>query len=125
MQIALSEKFNAVGADTVMPDLAGYNMFRVLSQNPSYKNTPIIIKCDLGMMRKPAQSKGVKTQRKTSLFRAGFCISRTVLRNAISELEQEITANTEESFADTYFVKGGGLKKTLLENLAKFIAEKS
>ena len=75
-------------------------------------------------MRKPAQSKGVKTQRKTSLFRAGFCISRTVLRNAISELEQEITANTEESFADTYFVKGGGLKKTLLENLAKFIAEK-
>ena len=40
------------------------------------------------------------------------------------KLEQEITANTKESRADTYRVKGGNLKKKLLKNLAKFISEK-
>ena len=86
MQIALSENFDAVVADAVMPNLTGHDLCRILSQNPSYKNTPFII---------------------------------------LSGLEQEILANTEESCADIYLVKGGDLKETLLENLARFIAEKS
>jgi len=86
MQIALSEKFDAVVADAIMPNLTGHDLCRILSQNPHYKNTPLII---------------------------------------LSGLEQEISANVEESCADTYLVKGGDLKETLLENLARFIAEKS
>ena len=86
MQTALSEKFDAIVADAVMPNLTGHDLCRILSQNPNYKNTPLII---------------------------------------LSGLEQEILADTQESCADTYLVKGGDLKETLLENLARFIAEKT
>jgi len=86
MQIAMTEQFDAVVADAVMPNLTGHDLCRILSQNPNYKNTPLII---------------------------------------LSGLEQEISANVEEGCADTYLVKGGDLKDTLLENLARFIAEKT
>ena len=86
MQIALSESFDAVVADAVMPNLTGHDLCRILSQNPNYKNTPLII---------------------------------------LSGLEQEISANVAEGCADTYLVKGGDLKETLLDNLARFIAEKT
>ena len=86
MQIALSDNFDAVVADAMMPNLTGHDLCRILSQNPNYKSVPMII---------------------------------------LSGLEQEISANIEESCADTYLVKGGDLKETLLENLAKFVTQKT
>lgn len=45
MQFALSagSNFDAVVADAVMPNLTGYDLCRMLKQNPQYKNVPLII----------------------------------------------------------------------------------
>lgn len=43
MKIALENKFDAIIADAVMPNLTGFDLCRVLRQNPHYQNIPIII----------------------------------------------------------------------------------
>lgn len=43
MQIALSETFDAVVADAVMPNMTGHDLCRMLRQNPDYKDIPLII----------------------------------------------------------------------------------
>jgi two-component system, chemotaxis family, sensor kinase CheA len=43
MKIALGEKFDAVIADAVMPNLTGHDLCRMLRQNSNYKTTPLII----------------------------------------------------------------------------------
>jgi len=43
MKIALAEKFDAVVADAMMPNLTGHDLCRMLRQNFDYKNTPLII----------------------------------------------------------------------------------
>ena len=43
MKIALAENFDAVIADAVMPNLSGYDLCRMLRQNPNYENVPLII----------------------------------------------------------------------------------
>ena len=43
MQIALSEKFDAVVADAVMPNMTGHDLCRMLRQNLDYKNVSLII----------------------------------------------------------------------------------
>lgn len=85
MKIALSENFNAVVTDAVMPNLSGHDLCRILRQNPNFKDVPLII---------------------------------------LSGLEQEISTNIERDCADFYLVKGANLKQELMEQLAKFIAEK-
>lgn len=86
MKIALSETFDAVVADAVMPNLTGHDLCRMLRQNPDFKKTPLII---------------------------------------LSGLEQEISANVEQSCADVYLVKGTNLKEELINHLARSIAEKT
>jgi len=43
MKIALSETFDAVVADAVMPNLTGHDLCRMLRQNSIYKTAPLII----------------------------------------------------------------------------------
>lgn len=43
MTAALAEQFDAVIADAVMPNLTGYDLCRILKQNPQYKNVPMVI----------------------------------------------------------------------------------
>ncbi|HLM00142.1 MAG TPA: response regulator [Pyrinomonadaceae bacterium] len=43
MQAALSGDFDLVVADAVMPHLTGYDLCRMLKQNPKYKNVPLVI----------------------------------------------------------------------------------
>lgn len=43
MQIALEKMFDAVVADAVMPNLTGFDLCRILKENPNYQNTPFII----------------------------------------------------------------------------------
>ncbi len=43
MNLAFSADFDAVVADAVMPHLTGYDLCRMLKQNPKYKNVPLII----------------------------------------------------------------------------------
>jgi DNA-binding response OmpR family regulator len=43
MKIALAEKFDAVLADAVMPNLTGHDLCRILRQNPDFKKIPLII----------------------------------------------------------------------------------
>jgi CheY-like chemotaxis protein len=43
MKIALSERFDAVVADAVMPNMTGHDLCRMLRQNPDFKNAPLII----------------------------------------------------------------------------------
>lgn len=43
MKIALSEKFDAVVADALMPNLTGHDLCRILRQNPNFKDVPLII----------------------------------------------------------------------------------
>ena len=43
MKIALSETFDAVVADAVMPNLTGHDLCRMLRQNSTYKTAPLII----------------------------------------------------------------------------------
>jgi len=43
MQIALTELFDAIVADAVMPNLTGHDLCRMLRQNSDYKSIPLII----------------------------------------------------------------------------------
>lgn len=47
MQTAMSSvgggAFDAIIADAVMPNLTGYDLCRMLRQNPTYKNVPLVI----------------------------------------------------------------------------------
>lgn len=43
MQIALAGSFDIIVADAVMPNLTGYDLCRILKQNPQYKNVPVVI----------------------------------------------------------------------------------
>jgi CheY-like chemotaxis protein len=43
MQLALSADFDVIVADAVMPNLTGYDLCRMLKQNPKYKNVPLVI----------------------------------------------------------------------------------
>lgn len=43
METALSEKFDVVLADAVMPNLTGHDLCRMLRQNPDFKTVPLII----------------------------------------------------------------------------------
>ncbi len=43
LKIALSEKFDAVVADAVMPNLTGQDLCRMLRQNPAFTDAPLII----------------------------------------------------------------------------------
>lgn len=43
MKIAMETQVHAVIADAMMPNLSGYDLCRILRQNPLYQKTPIII----------------------------------------------------------------------------------
>jgi len=43
MKIALSEKFDVVVADAMMPNMTGHDLCRMLRQNPDFKTVPLII----------------------------------------------------------------------------------
>lgn len=43
MQIALTSEFDAIVADAVMPNMTGFDLCRMIRQNPSKKNTPFVI----------------------------------------------------------------------------------
>lgn len=43
MQLAMSEQFDAIIADAVMPNLSGYDLCRILRQNPNYEKVPLVI----------------------------------------------------------------------------------
>lgn len=43
MKLALENHVQAVISDAVMPNLSGYDLCRVLRQNPSYQDTPFIL----------------------------------------------------------------------------------
>ena len=43
MQITLTENFDAVVTDAVMPNLTGHDLCRILRQNPNFKDVPLII----------------------------------------------------------------------------------
>ncbi len=43
MKLALSETFDAVIADAVMPNMTGHDLCRMLRQNSDFKNAPLII----------------------------------------------------------------------------------
>lgn len=43
MQLALANKIDAVVADAMMPNLTGFDLCRILSQNPQFANVPTII----------------------------------------------------------------------------------
>lgn len=43
MKLAFAQRFDAVVADAVMPNLTGHDLCRMLRQNPDYQNTPLII----------------------------------------------------------------------------------
>ena len=43
MKLAMENDIQAVISDAVMPNLSGYDLCRVLRQNPSYQDTPFIL----------------------------------------------------------------------------------
>ena len=43
LKVALAERFDAVVADAVMPNMTGHDLCRMLRQNPNYKNAALII----------------------------------------------------------------------------------
>lgn len=43
MKIALENQVQAVISDAVMPNLSGYDLCRILRQNPNYQNVPFIL----------------------------------------------------------------------------------
>ena len=43
LKAASETKFDVVVADAMMPNLTGYDLFRILRQNPTYQNTPLIL----------------------------------------------------------------------------------
>lgn len=43
LNFTLENEFDAVVADAIMPNLSGYDLCRMLRQNPQFKNTPFIL----------------------------------------------------------------------------------
>ena len=43
MELALNNDINVVVTDAIMPNLTGYDLCRILRQNPDKKNIPLII----------------------------------------------------------------------------------
>lgn len=43
LQFALATEFDAVVADAIMPNMSGYDLFRMLRQNPQYSKKPFIL----------------------------------------------------------------------------------
>lgn len=43
LKLALENKFEAVVADAIMPNMSGYDLCRMLRQNPQYKDKPLIL----------------------------------------------------------------------------------
>ena len=43
MKAATENTFDAVVADALMPNLTGFDLFRILRQNPVYRNIPMIL----------------------------------------------------------------------------------
>lgn len=43
MKLAISNQIDAVVADAMMPNLTGYDLCRILRQNPVFKNIPFVI----------------------------------------------------------------------------------
>jgi CheY-like chemotaxis protein len=43
MKLALESPFDAVVSDALMPNLSGFDLCRILRQNPNYKEIPFII----------------------------------------------------------------------------------
>lgn len=43
MQIAFQNEFDAIVADALMPNMTGFDLCRMIRQNPDKKNTPFII----------------------------------------------------------------------------------
>jgi CheY-like chemotaxis protein len=43
LQIALENTFDAVVADAIMPNMSGYDLCRMLRQNPQYQSKPFIL----------------------------------------------------------------------------------
>lgn len=43
MKFALADEFSAVVADAMMPNLSGYDLCRILRQNPETKKIPFVI----------------------------------------------------------------------------------
>ena len=43
MQIALEHELQAIVTDAIMPNLTGYDLCRILRENPVYQNIPFII----------------------------------------------------------------------------------
>lgn len=43
MKFALEQNFDIVLADAIMPNLSGFDLCRILRQNPDYEKTPLVI----------------------------------------------------------------------------------
>ena len=43
LQIAFENDFDVVVADAIMPNMSGYDLCRMLRQNPQYQNKPFIL----------------------------------------------------------------------------------
>ncbi|HXG84204.1 MAG TPA: response regulator [Pyrinomonadaceae bacterium] len=43
MQIAFQNEFDAIVADAVMPNMTGFDLCRMIRQNPNKKNVPFVI----------------------------------------------------------------------------------
>lgn len=43
LQFALENDFDVVVADAIMPNMSGYDLCRMLRQNPQYQNKPLIL----------------------------------------------------------------------------------
>ena len=43
LQLALANSFDAVVADAIMPNMSGYDLCRMLRQNPQYQGKPFIL----------------------------------------------------------------------------------
>lgn len=89
MKIALSEKFDAVVADAVMPNLTGYDLCRMLRQNPLFKDAPLIILSGL----EQKTSEGVEQE----------CADVYLVKNA--DLKQELSNNLAKLIAEKTYRK--------------------
>lgn len=83
MKIAMTEKFDAVVTDAVMPNLTGHDLCRMLRQNASFKSVPFVILSGL------EQDIAAKTERD--------CAGIYLLKGA--NLKEELTVYLAKSFA--------------------------
>jgi CheY-like chemotaxis protein len=90
MQIGMNESFDAVVADAVMPNLTGYDLCRILRQNPNYEKIPLVILS--GMETDPTE--------------AEKCIADAYLMKSENLKEQlvETLAQLLKSKAETEFI---------------------